>query len=249
MSKENAELAVIVTPSLMRMTGFDAPTIDLSPEAEERKQQVLAITSQVLVVKDAATQDVATAALKRIKEVSDAFDESRKEIKKPVDDLAKRIQEVAKKFQGELDLESQRIKKLIEPFQMAERARVAREQEEARKEAQRIADEAARVKAEAARKFATATTPEEVAQFRAVLAAPPAPVARPSQITATKSKGLAGTKDWDITVHDVMKLMQVDPAFVTITVNEVEIKKALRENFQFPEGVLTAKEKLNISLR
>lgn len=130
------------------------PPITFTQAALEAKEKALESSALVARVSNAAENDSAVIAQKELARVIREVERARKEVKDPVIDIGRRIDDAAKAFVVELKGEELRIAKLVGDFQALEEAKRKAAEEAARLERERIERErweAERKAAEAAR--------------------------------------------------------------------------------------------------
>ena len=94
-----------------------AGTPEISPGANELKRQALAMSRDVLKVEDDGQQMGAVEALRRLKEIRQGLETSRKAIKAPVLELGRKIDALASDFYRDCEKEEMRIQGLINHYQ------------------------------------------------------------------------------------------------------------------------------------
>lgn len=169
--------------STFAITGFQAPLVQITPEALSAKSHAISACQNVTVVENDLDAEYAGSVLVDISRVLKQCEESRKAVKRPVIDLGALIDRTASHYSSFLESESTRIRGLVgaynarveEQRRVAERkrqeelARIERERIEAERKAQeeaaRIERERLAAEAEAKRKvdeaFANAKTLEQ----------------------------------------------------------------------------------------
>lgn len=116
----------------------DGYTITVTPEAEQQKQIILDASRRVVAVTDQDSCDIAQSRLKALAAVRIAVEKSRTEVKKPVLEVGRRIDETAREFAVEIVAEETRLDQLVKEY-VREQQRIARDAAEAaERERQRI---------------------------------------------------------------------------------------------------------------
>lgn len=152
--------------------------LQVSPDIMAEKATLIEHSTLIVEIADPVSSDAATQQLKKLGAMRILVEKSRKTVKEPVLLVGKKIDDLAKEFQADIEAEENRLKKLQGDYAMVvetERRRVLAEIEAKRKEEERQrwrAEEAAKKaasEAEAARIAAeeaafNATTPEEDAE-------------------------------------------------------------------------------------
>jgi hypothetical protein len=155
----------------------DGYNIAISPEAEQQKQTILHEARAVLAVTDSDSCDIAQARIKGLAAMRIAVDKSREIVKRPVIELGRTIDGIARDFAAEVIAEEARLTGLVNEYAReqqriareaaakaeAERQRIEREEHEKRMAALRAEQEAERQRMEAERQKHEA----EMAKLRA----------------------------------------------------------------------------------
>lgn len=143
----------------------DGYNIAIAPEAEQQKQAILTAARAVLAVTDSDSCDIAQARIKGLAAMRIAVDKSREIVKRPVIELGRTIDGIARDFAAEVIAEEARLTGLVNEYAReqqriareaaakaeAERQRIEREEHEARMAALRAEQEAERQRMEAER--------------------------------------------------------------------------------------------------
>ena len=226
-------------------------SLDITPSAQQLKAEALASARAITEVTDADGCTLAQAKIKTLAGLRTGVEASRKEVKKPVIDLGKRIDAMASEFVQDIDSEEHRLSGLVADY-VREQQRIQREAVEAarreseriereRQEAERKAREAemaalraqqdasdkSRREAEAAQRQAEAAKREaEEARRRAEEAAKAAQVPAPIQ---PAQKGVSEVVDFEVV--DIDAFHAKFPQLCTVTVNRAEVLTALAKSF------------------
>lgn len=113
-------------------------TITVTPAAEQQKQVILDAARRIVAVTDQDSCDIAQARMKGLASIRTAVEASRTEVKKPVLELGRHIDGIAKDFVADVVLEEARLSGLVTDY-AREQQRIAREaREAAERERQRI---------------------------------------------------------------------------------------------------------------
>lgn len=195
--------------------------ITFTDEAHEMVALAIGNAAMVQKVDSHTTQALAVEAQKDCRRVLKLVEDARKEVKAPVLDFGRAIDDAAKKFVNEVAREELRVAKLIGDFQQAELAR-ARSAEAARlKELQEM---------ERAREEALSMAPtlekretirEEFSELTRAMQPPVAPI---------KVEGQTVREDWEIEITDIHELYRWHPQFVRLgpeNAKKLEIREAL----------------------
>ena len=139
------------------VSGGDAVQVGVDNAAMALRNEIVSAARCVVTVTDREGYALATEVMKAIKSTLTETEKSRKLAKGPVDEIAKRIQEVAKSYCEPLEAERQRIGSIIIAYEQAELRKRLEAERKQREEAARIqaeADKKAREAAAAAAKAA-----------------------------------------------------------------------------------------------
>lgn len=212
--------------------------VTFSPDAFALKESALAIGALIGRVTTPAEQESAVSAQREIAAIVRSVEKARKEIKQPILDYGRAIDDAAAKFIDEVQREEGRIANLISEFQLAERRRVAAEQRLQQEELQRLERE----KAEALAKTKTLEEQQKVMDDFSRKAA-----VESQPIIAAKAEGQVSKNDWEIQITNPYDLAKFHPQCVTITPKLGEIKALLAQGMSV-RGV-NAKEIIRTTVR
>lgn len=114
--------------SALVVKNFGEVALSITAEAELRKAQALEKGKAIVEVSDKEGMAVVTAAIADIKSLIKAMKVSKDEVKRPVIDLGRKIEEIAKAYEEALLAEGTRLNTLLQDFYAAEekKAEVAR---------------------------------------------------------------------------------------------------------------------------
>ena len=190
----------------------------LAESALELRNNLLQQAQGVTAVVDALDAEFAASVLKDITSATKDVENARKSVKAPVLDLGKRIDETAKEFSGELDVEKQRISGLLGTYEAAER----KKQQEAERRAR--AEEASRMMAaeEAAKsgdENAMADAAQDIAEIRGQVSA-----------SAHRPSGTVVRETWQFEVTDIKTLYAAAPHLCNIEPNGSAIRAVIKHN-------------------
>jgi hypothetical protein len=118
--------------------GVQSNTVVLNTEAIRLKDEALARSALIGLVNDAESNKEATGAMIDLKRVIAATEKTRKEVKEPILELGRKVDEAAKKFSAELVEEFNRLSRCSADFQTAELERVKAQEQARQLEAERI---------------------------------------------------------------------------------------------------------------
>ena len=118
--------------------GVQSNAVVLNAEAIRLKDEALARSALIGLVNDAESNKEATGAMIDLKRVIAATEKTRKEVKEPILELGRKVDEAAKKFSAELIEEFNRLSRCSADFQTAELERVKAQERARQMEAERI---------------------------------------------------------------------------------------------------------------
>lgn len=197
----------------------------ISPEAEARKQELLATSSAVVIVRDNDESADAQRVSRSLAAMRIEVEKARKLVKEPVNRIGKLIDQTAKDFVADIEAQEKRITKLVGDH-AAEVARIKAEKE---REERRAFEEAraARESAEAA-----AAAAESTGKISDIIAAKQAEKEREEALAARMdaSAEVAETKvadgvrfAWDFEVLDIDQLARAHRELVTIEARRADV--------------------------
>lgn len=135
--------AFAITPAL---SGVQISALEA---ASTKRDELLKESREVVAVTDRLDADYTSALLKEIDNFLKDIEAARVDAKRPVDDLAKRIQATAKLLTEQVQAERSRIGSVLGAFEAEERRKAAEAERKAQEEARKIREEADRKAAEA----------------------------------------------------------------------------------------------------
>lgn len=204
-----------MTPILLR-NDTDL-SVSLAPSAHEAKANALALAALIGKVTNPDENEAAVEAQKAIKELVDAAEHSHKEIKRPVIDCGRQIDNAKNQFVKELKDEYLRLARLGGDYQTLQQAKARAAEAAQRAQLEEIER---RKQEELANAQSHDQLDEIQARYNEEAAAIPAP-------TSTKAQGQVVKMDWEITVSDIYLLVKAHPACVKIEPRLSEIKALL----------------------
>ena len=210
-------------------------SLHVSPEAHALKQAILSASSDVMKVDDKNESSNAAHHVRKLASLRILVEKSRKEVKAPVLETSRMIDQIANSFLSEFLVEETRIKNLMGDYaeSVAELARQREIEERKAFDAARLARETAEAAQEAA---------EQSNRISDIINAKKAAEACQEALTAKfeASSELAATKVadgvrfvWDFEVISMKDLQQGAPEFVKVEYKRREILawlKSLEEN-------------------
>jgi len=204
----------------------DGYSLTIDPNAHDRKQEMLALSSDITKVTTNDESGDARVHLARLSAMRIEVDKCRKEIKEPVLRVGKLIDQAAKDFLSEIEIEEGRIKGLIgDHATEVARLKAIAEAEE------RKAFEFARAAREAA---------QETGRIADVLAHREAVAAKLAASDEVASTNIAqGVRfAWDFEVEDISDVYKAEPMFVSLEIKRTPVLLWLKEMAAADEDVV-----------
>ena len=218
----------------LTLTGLQHAQCELAQGSFERRADILATTRAVTSVVDAMDAEMAADALRLVTGIVKEVEASRVEIGKPVLELTRKINSIAKEFSQDLADEKARLESILGEYQAAERRAADAARRLAQDEANRFAADAARAQ-HAVERAVSATEIERSQQAAAELEvkAIEARVAV-SAIAAIKPEGVAVRSLWKFEVIDINALFKARPDLCVIEPNNAGIRAQIPHNQTIP---------------
>jgi hypothetical protein len=204
--------------------------LTIAPEAEAKKQELLATAMTVAIVRDNDESACAQRVSRSLAAMRIDVEKCRKIVKEPVNRIGKIIDQTAKDFVAAIEVEEKRITKLVGDH-AAEVARIKAEKERE----ERRAFEEARAAREAAERAAAAA--ESSGKISDVIAAKQAERERQEALAARMeaSAEVAETKvaegvrfAWDFEVLDIDQLARAHRELVTIEARRADVLEKIK---------------------
>lgn len=214
--------------------------ISLTPDALDLASNLHTELAEITLVDSPATQALATERACNAQRFLKQVEASRKDVKAPIIEIGRKIDELAKSLAGPVEAEMKRVGGLVAKFQQAEAIRVERERAE-REKREREAMEAARLAAEAERKAAEAMKDEAslAAAVKAEAEAKQKEAEMYAELTkpqpaAVKASGSVTKKvlRWEVT--DIHALYKAAPHLVKLEPNVMAIKSTCHAKTELP---------------
>lgn len=200
------------------LAGASTVTISVNKSATEKRDAALTFARIVTEVSE-DTLETAVESLRELKGIAAEVEESRVAIKRPIDAIAKTIQETARTFLVDVNAQSERIDALINAHERAKREKARKEAAEA--ERKRLQEEKEQREREAAEKKAR----EDASAANLPPPPPAAPAPTPKVIVQptfsmapapAKPKGLSGRREPRYRIADHLALANEHRDWVTI---------------------------------
>lgn len=213
------------------MTG-EGYGLTIDEQAEEKKNELLKRASAITAVSDRDQAAGAQFEIRLLADMRNHVERSRKEVKKPVLEIGRKIDEMAKDFAADVMKEESRLVKLVGDFA----AEVERRRREAEAEERRKFEEAARAKREAEE---AARRAEEDSSIKTAIAAKQAARERMKMEAARMKQSEVVTRERtpdgvkfvdDFEVEDIDALYRAHPECVRLTPLTSQIKMLIRES-------------------
>lgn len=242
----------------IEVTGADAVLVTSADEARKQRDQLLTDCRALDAIQDKGDAAAFVEVLQLAKNFTRFVEASRKSAKEPVLDFGKRIDSVARELVAELDVEADRISRLLGGWQAEENRKAEQARREAWEREEQIRQEAARVQREAEakqaaiqaeleRKASVARSAENAAKYEAEAArrkqqaeelersrqeaAEKAIIetrVAASQVAAAKADGVSTRGKICFEVLDITALYEAAPYLVNLTVNTAAVNNALK---------------------
>lgn len=218
----------------LTLSGLQHAQLELAQGSFERKADILATTRAVTSVVDAMDAEMAADALRLVSAICKEVEAGRVEVGKPVLELTRKINALAKEFTQDLSDEKVRLERILGEYQAAERRLADEARRVAQAEADRLAREAQRAAyaSEAATNQAEAERTQQVAA-QAETKAIEARVAA-AEIAPTKPEGVAVRTNWKFEVVDINALFKARPDLCVIEANNAGIRAQIPHNQSIP---------------
>lgn len=220
------------TTSVLSLSGLNQATLTIPDSTFERRDALAIAAHRLTTIRTADEAQAAGDLLKEISAFSKLVEASRKIIKDPVIELGKRIDALAYEAAGELELEKQRLSRILGTWS-AEQDRLRREAEQkARDEEQRIRDEAERKRQEAEKTSSTDAQLErqlnkiDTQEANAIVQTRVDTVGR----VAPKVSGTATRAEVCLEVLDIAEVYKHAPHLVKLELNTAVAKSVIKAN-------------------
>ena len=194
----------------------EVTTTDLVKELEAAALEAAALVGKV---SNAAENELAVEAQKKLAGYIKLVGKAESAIKDPLNDLRSKVIQLSKDLIKDADAEGRRIAGLVGDFQEKERVKLVAEQNSVNAELSELARKEAL-------ELSSAQTIEEQDAVRERYSQQALVVAT-SASASVRASGQRVTVEWDITVQDVWKLARAHPNCVTVTPRLNEIKTLL----------------------
>lgn len=126
---------------LILAKGLREISISITSEAIEQRDNLILDCADITVVKDKESQEAAVAAVRPLKALARQVEDLRKEIKAPILEISKKIDDTAKGFRKSIDEQIVRVEDLLSQYQAAEQHKIDEAIRLQRIEQERIAAE------------------------------------------------------------------------------------------------------------
>ena len=201
------------------------PAIELSPAAHNARQVSLLAANAVKSITCIGDLDQAASSLSSIKSLTRAVEESRKEVKAPVLEVGRRIDQVAKEYLEPLEIEAKRLSVLVGSYQEA----AHRKSEQDRENAAKI-QAAAISEMQEKQTAAIAAGDEAAADAARAEAADKIAVSQLAVIEAEGPRvdGITTRTTWKFDVTDINELFKARPELCVIAANNAAIRAVLK---------------------
>jgi len=226
------------TNQQISVVGINRPAAVISPAAFEAKRAALQLARSVTEVVDASSQEAASAGLATVKNLINQIESARKDVKAPVIEIGKQIDQLSKDFVADLENEARRLSLLVGSFQEVERrkAQLARE-EAARKEQDRIwqLQEEERKRTAMETQGRTGSLLPDLDAIRDKAAQDVAAIRQEAANAAvTTTEGTGVRKSYKFEVTDINALFKSHPELCVIEPNNAAIRAIVKHKQSIP---------------
>lgn len=211
-----------MSDNLIQISELASTEISLLPEAEKLRKQLLNQARTVGVISDSFDADCAADVLKNITAAVKEMEATRKEVKAPVLELGRRIDDVAKSWLSDLEAEKKRINRTLGDYQ-AEQDRIRRDAERREREAQDQARREAEAALAAGDQAAAAEAAEKIAQSSAKVSE-----------SAHRPEGVSVRTAYKFEVEDIDALFKARPDLCLIQPDNAAIRAAVKKTQSIP---------------
>ena len=201
------------------------PEIELTPAAFNARSVALAASGQVKAITCVADLDNAASALNTVVSLVRSVEASRKDVKAPVLDVGRRIDQVAKEYLEPLEGEKRRLETIVGSYQEAARRKAEKEREEAAR-----AQAAALAEMQEKQAEALAAGDEEAADAARAEAADKIAESQLKVIEAEGPKldNITTRTSWKFDVTDIEALFKARPELVLLAPNNPAIRAVVK---------------------
>ncbi len=239
------------------LSGIENPLVKLSNNIIERQNHLCALAEKITKVSSQQDQEDAVDIAAQIKAFMNNVEAERKELKKPVIDMGKMLDDKIKAFIEKSELAYSSLTKAISVWQESERIREARireEEEKKRVEALRLVaeQEAAlhkkiqEARSEMAKEALEIELEKKNQEFRDTIIESHAAVA---VAAPERPKGVSVTKSYDFEVLNIHEVYKHNSALVKLEANKVVIKSMLRQGMTTCPGLKIFEAKTEVNIR
>lgn len=210
--------------SALIITGLQAIDTTVSAEAEQRKADALELAATIKTVATKEEQQDAITAAGILKGLIAGMEKTRKEVKQPILDAGRNVDDIAKLYSGTLERELRRVEGLASDWQRIENKRldaIREEQERINREAEEAANAERKAYLAIIAKAATDEAREAAQKAADDAAEANAEAARARQMAITeipsaKAEGARVKVALDYEVLNIKALADARPDLVTI---------------------------------
>lgn len=211
---------MIENQTQIMVSDFAARSVSFSESVTEARDLVLSRCGLIGRVTNAAEQTKAVAAQSELAQIVSEVERTRKQVKQPLLDFERRIDDAARKFRAECDPELLRLSELIGDYQALE--------QEKQRAAERLKQEnITGLERDRATELATAKSHDEADAINERYTDKAQLLAEKPAVLLPRAKGQVVKSDWEITVTDLWLLAKAHPTCVKITPLNSEIKLLL----------------------
>ncbi|MDP0498706.1 MAG: hypothetical protein Q7P63_01280 [Verrucomicrobiota bacterium JB022] len=199
----------------------------VAPALHEARGAALKAAAEITTVVDSWDAEVATDAVRQCKNLAKEVEAARKQVKQPILDLGRKIDDTSKEFSKDLNAQVQRLERLLGAYQAAER-------EKAEKARRAALEEERKIREAAQREAAEAFTDEEAEQALNNAADQVSALRQQNTTLDYKPAGTALLIQRKFEVEDIDALFQARPELCKIEPNNEAIRSLLKVSKKLP---------------
>lgn len=214
------------------VSGLKMPPIFIPSGTTRTRDEAVVKAQSVLSVSNAEEQKEAVEAMSNLRSLAKRMESSRELVKRPVLDIGKAIDTLAKDFSNPITQEVNRLNLLISTFQREEDARVEKKRQEEEAARRKIFEDEERKKAELQKKADAAKNPVEKMKILQKIDDTEAKATEAVQESLrrdianapARAAGMVVRKDWKHRVIDIKTLYTARPELCVIEPNNAMIR-------------------------
>lgn len=229
--------------SLLTITKAQDVAILIPDASHERKAEALELSTEVTAVENDTQRALAVNALSTLKRLRIDAEDSRKAIKKPIDAIADKIQEIAKSFSREIIDEESRLNRLVSDYETKLRLEREAKERAAREQAFRLEQERAKALQDARNAETEADRQALIAKAAEAKQAQQAELVKVVESAApAKIEGFSAKARWVGTCVDPTALYKARPDLCDIVPSQKRINEAVNSGLRDCAGLVIQQE-------